>query len=122
MPEEPVTLVSIGQGALVELFDIELERVLKNIADPNTDARSTRVITLKVTIKPDEERTMGSVGLSATSKVASSKPTATVVYMGRKQGQLVAVESNPSQSSLFDAPKPVPVPASVSPISREERQ
>lgn len=121
MAEEPVTLVSIGQGALVQLFDIELERVLKNIADPNTDAKSTRVITLKVTIKPNEERSIGDVHLSATSKVASSKPTTTIVYMGRSKGQLMAVESNPAQSSLFDVPKPVPVPASVSPISRGEQ-
>lgn len=50
MQEVPVTLVSIGGGAAVELFDIELERVLANIKDVNTDPKTRRRITLVVDI------------------------------------------------------------------------
>ncbi len=113
MPEEPVTLVSLGGGALVEHFDIELERVLKNIEDVNTDPEAARTITLKVTFKPNEERSIADIHISAASKLASIKPTRTVVYMGKKLGKTVAVESNPQQSGLFDDKKPGPVPANV---------
>jgi hypothetical protein len=119
MPEEPVTLVSLGGGACVEHFDIELERVLKNIEDVNTDPKATRVITLKVTFKPNEERQVADVHINASSKLASIKPTSTVVYMGRKGGKTMAVESNPRQSGLFDAPKPQPAPANVTPMRKD---
>lgn len=114
--EEPVTLISLGGGALVELFDIELERVLKNIEDPNTDPKGTRTITMKVTFRPNEERSISDVHIAAASKLASIKPTSTIVYMGRKGGKTMAVESNPQQTGLFDSPKPVPAPANVTPI------
>lgn len=119
MPEVPVTLVSIGEGAMVELFDIELEKVLRNIADVNTDPTQAREITLKVRIKPDEDRAVGGVKIVASSKLASNKGAATLIYMGKRGNQFVAVENNPKQSALFDQPKPTAVPANVSPIERK---
>ena len=43
-----VTLDTIGGGALVELFALEMSRVLENIADPNTETTAKRTITLQV--------------------------------------------------------------------------
>lgn len=100
MEEVPVTLVSLGDGAAVEKFDIELERVLKNIADPNTDPTAVRKITLTVSIKPNQERTIGTVNINATSKLSSGKGHETVVYVVKRGGQVSAVESNPAQMSI----------------------
>ena len=45
--EEKLTLSNLGNGAAVELFGIELRRVLKDVMDPNTDPKAVREITLK---------------------------------------------------------------------------
>jgi hypothetical protein len=97
-----VTLATIGDGAAGELFQAELDRILKNIADPNTDPKAKREITLKVTVAPDESREMAAVLIKCTSKLAGLKGHQTAVFFGRSAGQLVAVESNPKQKGLFD--------------------
>lgn len=54
MQEERLTLASLCGGAVQEKVDRALEKVANNILDPNTDPRKKRVITLKITLKPDE--------------------------------------------------------------------
>lgn len=54
MQEERLTLASLCGGAVQEKVDRALEKVVNNILDPNTDPRKKRVITLKITLKPDE--------------------------------------------------------------------
>jgi len=97
-----VTLATLADGAASELFQSELERVLRNIQDPNTDAKQKRTITLTVTFAPDEEREIGAVSVKAAAKLAGLKGAKTHVYFGRHQGQLVATEYNPKQAGLFD--------------------
>jgi len=101
-----VTLTNIGGGALAELFEEELARVLANIADPNTDAEQKREITLKVVVKPKHDRQALDVDLKCSSKLASIVTVSTMLFMGRAGGRLVAVESDPRQSGLFDEQKP----------------
>lgn len=55
MHKERLTLATIGGGAVQERVDRALEKVAKNIMDPNTDPGKKRVITLKITMKPDED-------------------------------------------------------------------
>lgn len=101
MEPQPVTLRNLASGAVEELFDEELQNVLRNIADPNTDPETAREITIKVRIKPDEERQLGGVTVGVTSKLAAFKRVKTVIFMPGRQGQkYVAVESNPKQLTL----------------------
>jgi hypothetical protein len=100
-----VTLTTLADGAAVELFQSELDRVLRNIADPNTDAKMVRKVTLEVTFMPDEEREVGEVKVKASAKLAGVKGARTRVFFGNHKGQLVATEFNPKQAGLFD-PKP----------------
>jgi len=97
-----VTLTSLADGAAAELFQSELDKLLRNIQDPNTDATATRTVTLQVTFAPDEDREKGEVRIKASSKLAGLKGAKTEVYFGRHQGQLVATEFNPRQAGLFD--------------------
>ena len=55
MRKEKLTLATIGGGAVQERVDRALEKVARNIMDPNTDPGKKRVITLKITMKPDED-------------------------------------------------------------------
>lgn len=104
-----VTLETIGGGALSELFGAELARVLANIADPNTDTGAKRTISIAVTFKPNRDRDVADVELKCSSKLAGIMTVSAQVFMGRHQGKLVAVENDPRQSNLFDAPKPTAV-------------
>lgn len=54
MHNERLTLATLCEGAVQEKVDRALEKVAKNILDPNTDPGKKRSITLKITMKPDE--------------------------------------------------------------------
>lgn len=97
-----VTLDTIGGGALSELFDAELARILTNITDPNTDTSSKRVMTIQIKFKPGRDRDVADVELMCSSKLAGIMTVSTQLFMGRHQGKLIAVENDPRQSSLFD--------------------
>lgn len=101
-----VTLDTIGGGALPELFDAELARILANIADPNTDPSTKRVITITVSVKPNRDRDVADVELKCSSKLAGIMTVATQLFMGKHQGKLIAVEADPRQSNLFDQERP----------------
>jgi hypothetical protein len=100
-----VTLDTIGSGALSELFDAELARVLANIADPNTDEKAKRTISITVSFKPSGQRDSAAVELTCASKLAGIQKVATQVFMGKHLGKLIAVENDPRQSGLFDEAK-----------------
>lgn len=105
-----VTLGTIGGGALPELFEAELTRVLANITDPNTDAKAKRSIALSVTFKPNADRDEAEIAVSCSAKLAGIKTVSGRLYVGKRAGKLVAVENDPRQSNLFDQPpKPAPV-------------
>ena len=55
MRREKLTLATIGGGAVQERVDRALEKVARNIMDPNTDPKKKRMITLKIIMKPDED-------------------------------------------------------------------
>lgn len=108
--EGRVTLERIGNKMAPALFNRELEQVLANIVDPNTDPRGKREIVLKFKFKPSEKRDQVGVLIEATSKLCPVKPQDATIYVGRRHGRVLAVEDNPKQRGLFDGPKPVVEP------------
>lgn len=102
-----VTLDTIGGGALVELFDAELARILSNITDPNTDTKTKRVMTLTVKFTPNRDRDVADVELTCGSKLAGIMTVSTQLFMGKHLGKLIAVESDPRQTNLFDQDRPL---------------
>lgn len=105
MTNETVTLQNLGGGAAAEQFNHELNRVLENILDPNTRATAPREITLKVKIKPDDDRELADLEIHCASKLAAVKPYPTQIYIGvQRGGEVVATEYNPKQLHLNDTP------------------
>jgi len=94
-----VTLQTLGGGAAIEKFEVELQRVIDNMLDPNTLATASREIVLKVTIKPDQNRQVGTVAIATTCKLASDAPFTTQLFVD-KDG--VAYTSDPRQEDLFE--------------------
>jgi len=107
--EQPVTIFTIGNGVLGELFDRELERVVADILDLNTDAEAKRSIVVKVTIAPDKDRGFGMALIEVSSSLGKPKPAGSTMYFGRKNGKIIAVENTPQQSEMFDKLGPRPV-------------
>lgn len=98
--ERIVSLDTLGNGAAMEMFGDELQRVLDNIIDPNTDPKAIREVTLKVKIKPDEDREMGNVTIATASKLAPVKSVDTIVFIGQVEGKAIATERNPKQPAF----------------------
>ncbi len=103
MPEKKcVTLDNLADGAAKKVFGVQLTRVLENIEDQNTVATATREITLKVKISPNEERDMGIVQITASSKMAPGKAAKTIFFLGREKNIAVARERDPDQMTFDD--------------------
>jgi len=95
-----INLATLGGGAAVEKFQEELQRVVANILDPNTNPKAKRKITLTVTIIPSHERGSGDVLIEAKSTLEPSMGYATRAYFGQQYGQPVAYEDNPQQVTI----------------------
>lgn len=87
--EQLADLHSIGAGAALELFGAELGRVLENIRDANTEAEGKRKIVLEFVFKPDANREVVATLISARSTLAATKPVSEVLFVGRKDGNVV---------------------------------
>ncbi|HEY9734904.1 MAG TPA: hypothetical protein V6D06_01435 [Trichocoleus sp.] len=87
-----ISLENLCRGAAIERFNEELQKVLRNIVDPNTPARAKRCITLKVVIAPSEERDFATIAVTATSKTADPMPVTTSVMIGSSGGLVGATE------------------------------
>ncbi len=96
----------IGHGVIAEKFEDEMTRVVENITDVNTEAKTVREVTIKVKIKPDpENRSLCKMEVVATSKLAAMKPYASKVTVGmdRETGEVDAQEMVSMQPELFSA-------------------
>lgn len=89
MQEQMVSLATMGNGAVIERADEEIQKVLSNIVDPNTDPTKVREVTIKLTIRPNEDRDVASVHIGVSSKLASATPVHTTMMIGCV-GKLVA--------------------------------
>ena len=78
-----INLSKIANTALQEKVDKELEKVLENILDLNTEAKATRKVTITLTMSTDDERTVVKTGMEVKSNLAPQKGVATTVIVGR---------------------------------------
>jgi len=107
----PINIGNINDGAVIEGFNICLQRVLENIADINTPATSNREIVLKFIFKPRADRCEIETEFHPTVKLAAIEPHKSKVFMGKTDGGVrIALDSDPRQMPLWSAPKPKEVP------------
>lgn len=105
-----VSLENIRGGAAIEMFDHELQRVVENIADLNTDAEATRKVVLTVTIKPNATRDDAVYLIGAEAKLAPPRAVPGHMYIGKRHGKPVAVSWDPAQHDMFGGDDPDVVP------------
>ena len=50
-----INIEQFSNGELTQQINREMEAVARNIADPNTEAKTARKITVTITMKPNEQ-------------------------------------------------------------------
>lgn len=91
---DKLNIANIAKGSLLERADIEIENVLRNILDKNTDWKKKRKVTLELEfVATDELRDNVAVALKAKSSVSPYNPVITQLFVGKDDsGQVKAEE------------------------------
>jgi len=108
---DAISIVNVKGGAVVDMADRAIDRALQNINDINTTL-DVREITIKITLKPSEDRTFIEYGALVRSKLAGQegiKGTADVRI--NEQGKAFGRERGRKQAPLF---------SNVTPMTRKE--
>lgn len=103
--EKIIDLNKFAAGAVSEKFNSEMQRVLDNIADPNTDFKKAWKVTLTVTLKPNENRNLADIKVEAKSTIAPPQPIGTEMLIGiGNDGKVTGKElmSGKEGQSYFD--------------------
>lgn len=99
--DRELTLLNVCEGKAEALFNRELQAVIDNMADVNTDAQAVREVTLKVRFKPNLKREMAQMDIQATSKLAPFSAHTSVAWLGKDAtGRAVAIGKNPNQKDF----------------------
>lgn len=96
MEDTRSSILQMAKGAIQERVDYEVAKVIDNILDVNTDAKTKRKITLTIELKPDENRQFISLSASAKSTLAPVVPIGTTLGIAADtNGEMVIVETVP---------------------------
>ena len=95
----PLTLSSIKGGALEEKFQVELEKIMRNIRDPNA-AEGKREITIKLTFSPNAKRSKCVLDVSTAAKLQPDTTFSSEMWIAMQGAKPIAVEDDPEQLKL----------------------
>ena len=89
-----VSLEQIMGGGLQEQFGKSFDRVIENLADPNTSFKEARKITITLKFVQNEARDDVSCAVSVAEKLAAQSPMQTAFMVGKnlKTGEMYAEE------------------------------
>lgn len=98
-----VDLVTLQHGAVLKMFNREMEKVLDNIDNENIKPDLPRTVTIKLTFTPDREREHAVIKIDVSSRLPS-KPKEGVVFLApKKGGRLAVMEDDWKQKELTDS-------------------
>lgn len=103
-----INIEQFSNGELTQQINREMEAVARNIADPNTEAKTTRKITVTITLKPNEQRDFITTSITTKSTLAPTLGAVTALAVGKnlKTGEIEVGEIGnqiPGQMSMADA-------------------
>ena len=90
-------LDELMDGALTERFNYEMERVLLNVFDPNTNPRAKRQIQIVIDIAPNERRDAAEFKVDVKSKLAPPVAVAQTVMLNMDDDGIVTATEFSSQ-------------------------
>lgn len=100
-------IAELQEGAIQEKIEKEVERIMSNILDLDTDATKKRKLTIAIDFTPDENRQVISLDAQVKSALAPQVSVATTMLAGRNMdtGFIEARELNsgtPGQTFIGD--------------------
>lgn len=106
-------------GAVLERFRLGMAQIARNILDPNTDPEKNRILTIKLTFKPDKSRR--SIKTSVATNISLAPPLAdeTVLLVGQdiRSGRIEMTELGNSSQTIGVPGESQPVKAEVVPTA-----
>ena len=98
-----INIEQFSNGELTQQINREMEAVARNIADPNTEAKTARKITVTITLKPNEQRDFITTSITTKSTLAPTLGTVTALAVGKnlKTGEIEVGEIR-NQMNLTD--------------------
>jgi len=107
-------LDELMDGALTERFNYEMERVLQNVFDVNTNPKAKRQIQIVIDITPNERRDAAEFKVDVKSKVAPPIAVAqTVMLYQDDDGNVTATELTGQVPGQMDMDGNVNIPKVV---------
>ena len=79
-----INIEQFSNGELTQQINREMEAVARNIADPNTEAKTARKITVTITLKPNEQRDFITTSITTKSTLAPTLGTVTALAVGKQ--------------------------------------
>lgn len=119
MPEimNKKSILEMAMGAIAEITDYEVERVVANIMDPNTSPTAKRKITVTLTFSPDDYRQQIGMDAQARTTLAPLQPVRTSLCITKgRNGELLLAEMMPQvpgQVDMDGTETPIPAMARV---------
>jgi len=102
----PLNIGNVCGGAVNEVFERELQEVLKNIADPNTPAAAKRKIVLEFTFNPGHTREVAEVEFKCISKTVPTSSVKGNIFLSKRHGSVLAFARDPRQEEMFKSEPP----------------
>ena len=96
--DEMPSLMTIAEGGAVEMFDLEMAKVFKNLSNPNRTPDAEREITLTIKFKPTDAKSIVDAKISVKTKLAARRTISTLMHVENGEGR----ELVQKQRSLFD--------------------
>ena len=102
-----INIEQFSNGELTQQINPEMEAVARNIADPNTEAKTARKITVTITLKPNEQRDFITTSITTKSTLAPTLGAVTALGIRKdlKTGEVEVGEIGnqiPGQMSITD--------------------
>lgn len=102
--DKMINLETLADGALAEKVNVALKEVLNNIADPNTEWKTKRKLTVDITFVAQEDRELALLDIQTKTKLAPPKSVGTKIIIGTDgKGGIIASEFGkqlPGQSTM----------------------
>lgn len=94
---ETESILEMASGLIKDQVNAEVNKIIDNILDINTEAKKKRTLTLTIDFLPSWDRSEVSVTATAKSKLLPSNSVQTMLYVGADSftGELQAVEMTP---------------------------
>lgn len=108
MEYSKVDALSLANGAVKELLDDSLSKVINNIKDLNTSPIKVREVVLKIKIKPSEDRENCVYGIFCEEKLAPVKEVTNVAILAEeKNGKFSIYEAKNNDNEIINNDKQI---------------